>query len=30
MEWVYVYLTVINATPVLGVGDGNYKTREPV
>ena len=28
MEWVCVYLTMINTTPVLGVGDGNYKTQE--
>ena len=28
MEWVCVYLTMINTTPVLSVGDGNYKTQE--
>ena len=28
MEWVYVYLSMIDTTPVLGVGDGNYKTQE--
>ena len=28
MEWVYVYLTMINTTPVLNVGDGNFKTQE--
>jgi hypothetical protein len=28
MEWVMVYLTMINAVPVLGAGDNNYKTKE--
>ena len=28
MEWVYVYLTVINNVPILDAADGSYKTQE--
>ena len=28
MEWVYVFLTVINNVPILDAADGNYKTQE--
>ena len=28
MEWVYVYLTVINNVPILNAADGSYKTQD--